>query len=70
MMIVAAIPRHISTARSVRHAFGAKAVMKDVNLALIQKWLGHKDIKTTTIYTTVVGPEERALAGRMRLAGW
>jgi integrase/recombinase XerD len=69
-MIVAAVPRHVSMARSVRHAFGAKAVMKTVNLAMIQKWLGHKDISTTTIYTTVIGPEERTLAQRMRVAGW
>jgi integrase/recombinase XerD len=70
VMLAASVPRHVSTPRSVRHAFGAKAVMKDVNLAMIMRWLGHRRIETTTIYTTVVGPEERALARRMRVAGW
>ncbi|MEJ0042779.1 MAG: tyrosine-type recombinase/integrase [Rhizomicrobium sp.] len=70
VMLAASIPRHISSSRAVRHAFGAKAVLKDVNLTMIQRWLGHARIETTVIYTTVIGPEERALARRMRVAGW
>jgi integrase len=70
VMLAASVPRHISTSRSVRHAFGAKAVMKDVNLAMIKRWLGHRRIETTTIYTTVIGTEERMLAKRMRVGGW
>jgi integrase len=70
VMLAASVPRHVSKPRAIRHAFGAKAVMKDVNLAMIQRWLGHKRIETTTIYTTVIGPEERKLARRMRVAGW
>jgi integrase/recombinase XerD len=70
VMLAASVPRHISSPRAVRHAFGAKAVMRDVNLTMIQRWLGHARIDTTTIYTTIIGPEERALARRMRVAGW
>ncbi len=70
VMLAASVPRHISKPRAVRHAFGAKAVMKDVNLTMIQRWLGHRNIETTTIYTTVIGPEERKLARRMLAAGW
>jgi integrase len=70
VMLSASVPHHISTPRSVRHAFGAKAVMKNVNLAMIKRWLGHRRIETTTIYTTVIGPEERALARRMRVGVW
>jgi integrase/recombinase XerD len=69
VMLLAAVPRHISTPRSVRHAFGAKAVMKNITLSMIQRWLGHRRIETTVIYTTIVGPEERALFRRMRLGG-
>jgi integrase/recombinase XerD len=29
---------------------------------LVSKWLGHSSIKTTAIYTEVVGAEERAFA--------
>lgn len=70
VMLAASVPRYVSKPRAVRHAFGAKAVMKDINLAMIQRWLGHRNIETTTIYTTVIGPEERKLARRMRVAGW
>jgi integrase len=70
VMIAAAIPRHVSKPRAVRHAFGAKAVLTDINLTMIQRWLGHRRIETTLLYTTVVGPEERALARRMIVGGW
>ncbi len=32
---------------------------------LVQRWLGHASLRTTTIYGDVLGPEERALAARM-----
>ncbi len=57
-------PAHLSTARALRHAFGAEAATKSVSLTLIKKWMGHRDIRTTEIYTALVGREERALARR------
>lgn len=51
--------------RGLRHAFGVHAVRNGVPLNLVQKWLGHEDISTTAIYTSVLGPEEREIAERM-----
>jgi hypothetical protein len=51
--------------KGLRHAFGVCAIQSNVPLNLIQRWLGHADIKTTTIYTDAMGPEERQFAARM-----
>ena len=51
--------------KGLRHGFGVRAVQRGVPLDLVQRWLGHADIATTTIYTCVIGPEEREIAGRM-----
>ncbi len=58
-------PAYLATPRALRHAFGAEAAFKSVSLTLIKKWMGHRDIRTTEIYTTLVGREERALARRV-----
>jgi integrase/recombinase XerD len=64
VMHMASAPSFVAMPKALRHAFGVEATMENVALTMVQRWLGHKDIKTTTIYTTVVGPEERALAKR------
>lgn len=64
VMLMASVPSFVSQPKAVRHAFGAAATVQNITLSMIQKWLGHADIRTTVIYTTVVGPEERALARR------
>lgn len=51
--------------KGLRHAFGVKAIQAGVPLNLVQRWLGHADMKTTAIYANAVGPEERELAARM-----
>ena len=51
--------------KGLRHGFGIAAVSNGVPLNLVQRWLGHADLKTTTIYTNACGPEERLLAERM-----
>ena len=51
--------------RGLRHSFAVRAIQSGVPLNLVQRWLGHSDIKTTAIYTNVMGPEERAIAARM-----
>ncbi|WP_322963862.1 tyrosine-type recombinase/integrase [Sphingomonas fuzhouensis] len=56
--------RHASP-KGLRHGFGVRAVQSSVPLTLIQRWLGHADIKTTAIYTNAIGPEERRIASRM-----
>ena len=54
-----------ATPRGLRHGFGVHAIQSGVPLDMVQRWLGHANIATTAIYTSAVGPEERALAERM-----
>lgn len=51
--------------KELRHGFAVRAVQSNVPLNLVQRWLGHADIKTTAIYTSAMGPEERELASRL-----
>ena len=51
--------------KGLRHGFAVRAVQSNVPLSLVQRWLGHADIKTTAIYTSAMGPEERELASRL-----
>ncbi|MCW2406949.1 hypothetical protein M2336_003633 [Sphingobium sp. B1D7B] len=64
-MISAGIVGSHASPKGLRHGFGVRAVQSNIPLNLIQRWLGHADIKTTSIYTFVVGPEERLIAQRM-----
>ena len=50
--------------RGLRHSFGVGTLQEGVPLDMVQRWLGHARISTTSIYTAVCGPEERALAQR------
>jgi len=65
VMARAQIKGSYATPKGLRHAFGVKAIQSNVPVTLIQKWLGHADIKTTAIYTSAMGPEEREIASRM-----
>lgn len=51
--------------KGLRHGFGVAAVEAGVPLNLIQRWLGHASLETTSIYTQVIGAEEKALADRI-----
>jgi len=62
VMRKASTPSYVSQPKSLRHAFGVEATLESVSITMVQRWLGHADIETTTIYTTVVGREERVLA--------
>jgi integrase/recombinase XerD len=64
VMKMASAPSFVAKPKALRHAFGVEATMESVALTMVQRWLGHRDIKTTTIYTTAVGREERELAKR------
>lgn len=57
-----------ATPKGLRHGFGVRAVQSGVPLNLVQRWLGHADMKTTAIYTCAIGPEEREIAARTWLA--
>ena len=54
-----------ATAKGLRHAFGIAANQKGIQLNMVQKWLGHADIKTTAIYSEDLGTEERNVAKRI-----
>lgn len=54
-----------STCKGLRDGFGVNAIHRNVPLHLVQRWLGHANIATTTIYTEVIGPEEQEIASRM-----
>ncbi|TNE45362.1 MAG: hypothetical protein EP321_11305 [Sphingomonadales bacterium] len=54
-----------ATPKGLRHGFAVMAIQAKVPLNLVQRWLGHADIKTTAIYTSAMGAEEREIAARM-----
>lgn len=51
--------------KGLRHSFGVTAIQSQVPLNLVQRWLGHADMRTTAIYTNATGDEERSIAVRM-----
>jgi integrase/recombinase XerD len=51
--------------KGLRHGFGVHAFQSLVPPHLVQRWLGHASLRTTSIYGDVIGPEERAFAARM-----
>lgn len=65
VMEMAGIRGPYASPKGLRHAFGVNAIQSGVPLNLVQRWLGHADIKTTAIYTSALGDEERAIAARM-----
>lgn len=54
-----------ATPKGLRHGFGVNAFQSFVPPHLVQRWLGHASLRTTSIYGDVVGPEERVFAARM-----
>jgi site-specific recombinase XerD len=50
--------------KALRHAFAVEAGQNGVQLNIVQRWLGHARIETTSIYASALGKEERALAQR------
>jgi integrase/recombinase XerD len=51
--------------KGLRHGFGIKAVTSNVPLNALQKWLGHAQLSTTSIYADATGEEAKQLAERM-----
>ena len=51
--------------KGLRHGFGVAAVQSGVPLNLVQRWLGHSNLETTSIYAQAVGEEEHRIAARM-----
>lgn len=53
------------TAKALRHSFGLHAVRCGIPVTMVQRWLGHAQLRTTAIYLQAIGPEEREMAMRM-----
>ncbi len=51
--------------KGLRHGFGVNAFQSNVPPHLVQRWLGHASLRTTSIYGDVVGAEERGFAARI-----
>jgi integrase/recombinase XerD len=65
LMDQAEISGAFASPKGLRHAFGVRALHSGIPLNMLQRWLGHADIKTTAIYANAMGPEERMLASKM-----
>ncbi|MCW2412722.1 MULTISPECIES: tyrosine-type recombinase/integrase [unclassified Sphingobium] len=51
--------------KGLRHGFAVSALGAGAPLNLVQIWLGHANISTTSIYAVALGPEEREIAERV-----
>ncbi len=51
--------------KGLRHGYGIHAIDEKVPLNMLQKWMGHSDLKTTSIYANAVGEEQSKIASRM-----
>jgi integrase/recombinase XerD len=65
VMAMAGTSGNAAMPKALRHAFGVKAFESQVPPHLVQRWLGHASLRTTSIYGDVMGPEEREIAARM-----
>ena len=53
-------------AHKFRHTFAVKAIMDNVPLNVLQQWLGHSSIFTTSIYTQITGMDTSQFMERVR----
>ena len=51
--------------KGIRHGYGVAAMMAGIPCPLIQRWMGHARLETTSCYLQAFGREERALAERL-----
>ena len=51
--------------KGLRHGFAIACVQANVPITMIQKWMGHASLETTSIYLSVSGQEERQFASRI-----
>jgi integrase/recombinase XerD len=65
IMAAAGISGASAMPKGLRHGFGVNAFQSNVPPHLVQRWLGHASLRTTSIYGDVIGPDERAFAARM-----
>lgn len=51
--------------KGLRHGYGVNAITKQIPLNMLQKWMGHAKMETTTIYANAVGAQQHDIAARM-----
>ena len=51
--------------KGLRHAYGIHATLKGIPVTQLQKWMGHAQLSTTSIYLDFQGEEAADLAARM-----
>jgi integrase len=64
LMAAAKITGKQASPKGLRHAFAIACVSAAIPISTVQRWLGHADLKTTSIYLNFVGEEEREQASR------
>jgi integrase/recombinase XerD len=65
VMVKAEVTGSAAMPKGMRHAFGVAAFRSSVPPNLVQRWLGHASLETTSIYADVAGREEREFAARI-----
>jgi integrase/recombinase XerD len=53
-------------AHKFRHTFAVKAIMDNVPVNVLQQWLGHSSVFTTSIYTQITGMDTSEFMERVR----
>ncbi|PMP73485.1 MAG: hypothetical protein C0180_06645 [Aciduliprofundum sp.] len=53
-------------AHKFRHTFGVKAIINHVPLSVLQEWLGHSSIFSTSIYTQITGMDTSQFMNQMQ----
>lgn len=65
IMVEANITGPKACPKGLRHAFGVRAILADIPLHMLQRWMGHASMRITAIYATVIGKEQLELSDRM-----
>ncbi len=55
----AGIEEHRSHPHVLRHSFAVNSVLQRVPLPILQKWMGHSDIKNTMVYLNILSQDTR-----------
>lgn len=51
--------------KGLRHGFAIACVTGGIPITTVQRWLGHTQLETTSVYLDFVGEDERELAKRI-----
>lgn len=65
LMAMADVSESAAMPKGLRHSFAVAAFRKSIPPHLVQRWLGHASLETTSIYGDMIGQEEREFASRL-----